>query len=71
MNDLKRIEIAARAISKSKGRDPDSKSSYGINQDAIKRLGFGEMDPYKVGVWACDIEEAAKIIAVIDAVKEG
>lgn len=70
MNDLKRIEAAARAISTSKGRNPDDKASYGTNQDAIKRLGFPEMDPFKHGVWVCDIEEAAKIVAVIDALRK-
>lgn len=65
--DVERIEFVARAISKSKGRNPDEKTSYGFNPAIAERFGFGGRNPYEEGVWLCDIEEAARFIAAFDA----
>jgi hypothetical protein len=68
-NDVRRIEIAAKAICRSKGRNPEDRISYGFVTEMAQRIGFPGLDPYKDGVWVCEIEEAAKIVAVIDALK--
>lgn len=65
--DAQRIARVARAISKSKGRNPDAKTSVNFDPEAAERLGFPEKRPHEDGVWLCDLQEAATFVAAFDA----
>lgn len=67
--DKDRIERVARALSVAKGRDPDEKISLGYLEGENQRLGF-EASPFQGGVWLCEVPEAAKFVAAMDALKD-